>query len=149
MATNHDCTSHLMHLPCGKRHLPQPRGPHSVGFFDLMTPGDPEKSTLMRMYYPTNEQCLEEHDRWPEWVEDKYVSGLLTFMKVCYTLCYVVISTTTSSARKNCIKQDFKICTFGFNTLKYAPYVKTLFLLCNTLNNNKCNGWDVLHERDN
>jgi hypothetical protein len=23
----------------GKKHLPQPRGPHSVGFVDVMTPG--------------------------------------------------------------------------------------------------------------
>jgi hypothetical protein len=71
-----------MHHPGGKKHLPQPRGPHSVGFLDLMTRGDPHKGSLVRIYYPTKEQCLEEHDRWPVWAEDKYISGLLTFMKV-------------------------------------------------------------------
>ena len=32
---------HSVGLPTtnGKRHLPLPRGPHSVGFIDLMTPG--------------------------------------------------------------------------------------------------------------
>jgi len=82
MADNHDCTTHLMHHPGGKKHLPQPRGPHSVGFLDLMTRGDPHKGSLVRIYYPTKEQCLEEHERWPVWAEDKYISGLLTFMQV-------------------------------------------------------------------
>ena len=102
MADDHDCTTHLMdHPEGGKRHLPQPRGPHSVGFVDLMTPGGPDKGSLLRIYYPTKQQCLEEHERWPEWAEDKYVSGLLTFMKVVrkhFTryfsklLCHLLIS---------------------------------------------------------
>ena len=82
MASSHECTTHLMQHPDGKKHLPQPRGPHSVGFFDLMTPGGPSKGALLRIYYPTKEQCLEEHDRWPTWVDDKYAAGILTFMKV-------------------------------------------------------------------
>ena len=34
-------SEHSVGLPTtnGKRHLPLPRGPHSVGFIDLMTPG--------------------------------------------------------------------------------------------------------------
>jgi hypothetical protein len=47
-----------------------------------MTPGDPQKGSLLRVYYPTLEQCLEEHDKWPIWAEDKYITGLLTFMQV-------------------------------------------------------------------
>ena len=66
----------------GKQHLSQPRGQHSVGFIDVMTPGEPEIGTFMRLYYPTDAQCLEEHDRWPIWTfEDKYISGIYTFMK--------------------------------------------------------------------
>ena len=84
MTEDHECTTHLMRHTGGKRHLTQPRGPHSVGYFDLMTPGDPKKGSLLRMYYPTGEQCLEEHERWPIWAEDKYVSGLLTFMQVIF-----------------------------------------------------------------
>ena len=68
--------------PSGKQHLSQPRGQHSVGFMDIMTPGEPEIGTFMRLYYPTDAQCLEEHDRWPIWAfEDKYVSGIFTFMR--------------------------------------------------------------------
>ena len=82
MTDSHECVTHLTRHTSGKRHLPQPRGSHSVGFFDLMTPGDPMEGSLVRVYYPTLEQCLEEHDRWPVWAEDKYISGLLTFMQV-------------------------------------------------------------------
>ena len=35
----------------GKKHLPQPRGPHSVGFVDVLTSGD--AGVLVRIYYPT------------------------------------------------------------------------------------------------
>ena len=57
----------------GKQHLSQPRGQHSVGFMDIMTPGGTESGTFMRLYYPTDEQCIEEHERWPVWAyEDKY-----------------------------------------------------------------------------
>ncbi len=66
----------------GKKHLPQPRGPHSVGFVDINTPGK-EAGVLVRMYYPTKEQCLDKADRWPLWADDHYISGLLTFIKVC------------------------------------------------------------------
>ena len=66
----------------GKQHLSQPRGQHSVGFMDIMTPGGTELGTFMRLYYPTDEQCIEEHERWPVWAyEDKYVSGIFAFMK--------------------------------------------------------------------
>ena len=51
----------------GKLHLPQPRGQYSVGFVDIMTPGQPELGTFIRLYYPTDENCLEEHERWPTW----------------------------------------------------------------------------------
>ena len=69
-------------LPChlGKRHLPQPRGPHSVGFVDVMTEGD--EGVFARLLYPTDEQCLEEHHRWPHWLEDGYITGMLDFLKV-------------------------------------------------------------------
>ena len=68
--------------PSGKTHLMQPRGPHSVGYLDVMTPGEPENGTFMRLYYPTDEQCLAEHNRWPIWAsEDKYISGIFAFMK--------------------------------------------------------------------
>lgn len=77
----------------GKKHLPQPRGPHSVGYVDVMTPGNPvaetssssspgNPGTFVRILYPTQEQCLSEHDRWPVWVEDKYLTGMLGFMQV-------------------------------------------------------------------
>ena len=68
--------------PCGKTHLMQPRGPHSVGYIDVMTPGTPETGSFMRLYYPTDQQCLAEHDRWPIWAsEEKYISGIFTFMR--------------------------------------------------------------------
>ena len=65
-------TTHSM----GKNHLPQPRGPHSVGFVDY---GD--QNVLTRIYYPTKERTVENHQKWPIWAEDDYISGLLTFMK--------------------------------------------------------------------
>ena len=66
----------------GKQHLSQPRGQHSVGFMDIMTPGEPKSGVFTRLYYPTDEQCLDEHERWPVWAsEDKYISGIFTFMK--------------------------------------------------------------------
>lgn len=66
----------------GKQHLSQPRGQHSVGFTDIMTPGEPESGTFIRLYYPTDEQCLDNHDKWPVWAgEDQYVSGIFAFMK--------------------------------------------------------------------
>ncbi|TRY77916.1 hypothetical protein TCAL_13122 [Tigriopus californicus] len=68
----------------GKRHLPQPRGPHSVGFVEVLTPGGPEEGTLCRILYPTQEQCLENSDKWPLWLEDQYINGMLRFMQ--YTL---------------------------------------------------------------
>ena len=75
--------SHLLLThPSGKRHLPPPRGPYSVGFADVMTEGNPKNGTFFRLYYPTNERCMDEHTRWPLWMfEDKYISGTLTFLK--------------------------------------------------------------------
>ena len=66
----------------GKRHLPQPRGPHSVGYVDLMTPGGPDEGSFVRILYPTQEQCLAEHEKWPIWTEDNYLKGMLSFMQV-------------------------------------------------------------------
>lgn len=66
----------------GKRHLPQPRGPHSVGFVEVLTPGGPKEGTLCRILYPTQEQCLENSDKWPLWLEDQYINGMLRFMQV-------------------------------------------------------------------
>jgi len=60
----------------GKNHLPQPRGPHSVGFVDFAN-----HNVLARIYYPTKEKCVENHQKWPLWAEDEYISGLLVFMK--------------------------------------------------------------------
>ena len=60
----------------GKNHLPQPRGPHSVGFVDFAN-----HNVLARIYYPTKEKCMENHQKWPIWAEDEYISGLLVFMK--------------------------------------------------------------------
>ncbi len=64
-----------------RQHLPQPSGPHSVGFVDLLTPGPPSEGTLARLLYPTSEQCLGEPGRWPAWAEDRYLSGMLSFMQ--------------------------------------------------------------------
>ena len=60
----------------GKYHLPFPRGPHNVGFVDY---GD--ETVLARIYYPTKEKTTEKVDLWPQWAEDAYVSGLLTFIR--------------------------------------------------------------------
>ena len=65
----------------GKQHLAQPRGQHSLGFLDIMTPGEYELGTFFRMYYPTDSQCLEEYDKWPLRIsEDKYISGICSFV---------------------------------------------------------------------
>jgi len=60
----------------GKKHLPAPRGPHSVGFVDLAN-----HNVLARIYYPTKEKCMENHEKWPIWAGDDYITGLLVFMK--------------------------------------------------------------------
>ena len=80
--TRNDTNPSSSSLPvhCGKRHLPQPRGPHSVGFADVMTPG--EEGVFVRLLYPTDEQCLEEHERWPQWLEDDYITAMLGFVQV-------------------------------------------------------------------
>ena len=68
--------------PSGKRHLPNPRGPHSVGYIDIMTDGDPNRGIFLRLYYPSFEETKESHEKWPLWIpEDKYVSGMITFLK--------------------------------------------------------------------
>ena len=68
--------------PSGKHHLPNPRGLHSVGYIDIMTDGDPNTGTFLRLYYPCVEEHQELHNRWPLWVpEDKYISGIITFLK--------------------------------------------------------------------
>lgn len=74
----------------GKRHLPQPRGPHSVGFVDVMTPGLPHEGTFFRVFYPTNEQCLDSSERWPIWAEDKYLIGMLSFMQVVIVIILIM-----------------------------------------------------------
>lgn len=56
--------------------MPQPRGPHSVGFVDY---GD--KNVLARIYYPTKEKATENTDKWPQWASDDYILGLFTFIK--------------------------------------------------------------------
>jgi len=74
---------HSVGLPTtnGKRHLPLPRGPHSVGFIDLMTPGDPETGSFVRVLYPTEEQCIESTEKWPLWSEDDYLTGFVNFVQ--------------------------------------------------------------------
>ena len=68
----------------GKRHLPVPRGPHSVGYVDLMTPGAPheDKGSFIRILYPTKEKTLDNVEKWPIWEEDAYITGMLSFMQV-------------------------------------------------------------------
>ncbi len=73
---------HPLPVLAGKRHLPQPSGPHSVGFVDMMTSGGPREGSYMRILYPTAEQCLQGHERWPVWKDDKCLTGMLTFMQV-------------------------------------------------------------------
>ena len=73
----------------GKNHLPQPRGPHSVGFVDFAN-----HNVLARIYYPTKEKCVENHQKWPLWAEDEYISGLLVFMKAMTHRYYFLISFT-------------------------------------------------------
>ena len=47
--SNGGAGDHSVGLPTtnGKRHLPLPRGPHSVGFIDLMTPGGLNSQLMM------------------------------------------------------------------------------------------------------
>ena len=70
----------------GKKHLPIPRGPHSVGFVDLAN-----HNVLARIYYPTKEKCIENHQKWPLWAEDDYICGLLVFMKAMTHRCVLFI----------------------------------------------------------
>jgi len=46
------------------------------------TSGEPINSTFARIFYPTDEQQMNEHERWPLWAfEERYVSGFFTFLK--------------------------------------------------------------------
>ena len=66
----------------GKHHLPIPRGSHSVGYVDIMTDGNPNVGTFLRLYYPCVEEAKESNAKWPLWIpEDKYVSGIINFLK--------------------------------------------------------------------
>ena len=66
----------------GKRHLPRPRGPHRVGFVDVVTAGAPHENRgdFVRILYPTEE--AEDTAMWPVWEEDAYITGMLSFMQV-------------------------------------------------------------------
>uniref|UniRef100_A0A0K2V3Q1 1-alkyl-2-acetylglycerophosphocholine esterase n=1 Tax=Lepeophtheirus salmonis TaxID=72036 RepID=A0A0K2V3Q1_LEPSM len=64
----------------GKRHLPQPMGPHSVGYIDLDTKNG-ESGLFVRIYYPTDAQCLEYHNVWPTWSDNQYIGGLISFVQ--------------------------------------------------------------------
>ncbi len=66
----------------GKKHLPMPRGPHSVGFVDLMTPGEPDQASFVRILYPTRQSSISSTDRWPVWTEDEYLTGFVSFVQV-------------------------------------------------------------------
>ena len=68
--------SNLLHThQSGKKYIPLPRGPHSVGYVDVMTEGDPSVGTFFRLYYPTDENSIDADERWPRWIyEDTSVS---------------------------------------------------------------------------
>jgi len=73
--------------PCIKKHsekyyFAQPSGKFSVGFIDIMTLGKPEDSVLMRIHYPTDQNYLMWHKKWPKWIPDgMYISGFYTFLQ--------------------------------------------------------------------
>ncbi|XP_035220193.1 platelet-activating factor acetylhydrolase-like [Stegodyphus dumicola] len=67
-------TKSLIHK--GKRHLPLPTGPYTVGCNDIMT-SFLKFGVFVRLYYPTESQgILERHLQWPLWIPNKeYLNG--------------------------------------------------------------------------
>jgi len=66
------------------RHLPLPTGPHAVGFQDVMTAGEPDTGTFVRLYYPSIfpvNETINKHELWPVWAEDEYLVGFVKFMQ--------------------------------------------------------------------
>jgi len=66
----------------GKNYLPPATGLYSVGFIDFMTQGKPDNSIFMRIYYPTDENYLTFHEKWPKWIPEKeYITGFYIFLQ--------------------------------------------------------------------
>lgn len=62
--------------------LPAPAGPYEVGYADLMTPGRPENSSFLRLYYPTDQShAAVEPARTPIWTEPATKAGFIDFLQ--------------------------------------------------------------------
>lgn len=63
----------------GKRHLPFPSGPYTVGCSDFIT-SYMKFGIFVRLYYPSKEQgIVERHLQWPQWIPHKqYINGYAT-----------------------------------------------------------------------
>jgi len=57
--------------------LPHPRGPHPVGYMDLLTEGTPHTSSLLRVYYPATE---DKPTIYPLWKQENSPAGLENFV---------------------------------------------------------------------
>jgi len=62
-----------------KSSLPTPNGPFCVGYVDLMTPGTPDESIFMRIYYPSEKDGSVRNP--PVWTFDGSKHLLLDFLK--------------------------------------------------------------------
>lgn len=72
---------------CGKRHIPLPTGPYTVGCTDIMT-ADAKFGVFVRLYYPSIEsKILDHHLQWPLWLPDKnYIKGYVNGAGSCHCL---------------------------------------------------------------
>ncbi|XP_076456411.1 platelet-activating factor acetylhydrolase 2, cytoplasmic-like [Babylonia areolata] len=65
-----------------RRHLPVPKGPHTVGIVDIMCERG-ENGSFFRLYYPTGKVDIFKRDRqWPLWLPRKqYGWGYVHFLR--------------------------------------------------------------------
>ncbi|KAL8572853.1 hypothetical protein ACOMHN_011102 [Nucella lapillus] len=65
-----------------RRHLPVPKGPHTVGIVDIMCERG-ENGSFFRLYYPTAKVDIYKRDRqWPLWLPRKqYGLGYVHFLR--------------------------------------------------------------------
>jgi len=70
----------LMRLLKSETYFPRPVGQWEVGYIDIMTEGQPEDSSFIRLYYPTMQKHEFLPERCPIWTEHDTKHGFINFM---------------------------------------------------------------------